>query len=174
LRRVVSLVAAAVVAGSVLVPSGAAQAVPRVAPNVIGGTVVLKNVSTLRCIDDSSGYGLRDFGCQAPGPNLAYQEFTANPDPSFTYDILKNVKTGRCIDDSTAYGLRDYPCQNVPGPDAPYQEFTVTMVNGYAVFRNAATQNCIDDSLGYGLRDFPCQNQTGPNGPYQQFILEVP
>jgi hypothetical protein len=33
---------------------------------------VLKNVNTGRCIDDSSGYGLRSNGCNG----LNYQQFT--------------------------------------------------------------------------------------------------
>jgi hypothetical protein len=35
------------------------------------GSVTLRNVNTGRCIDDSSGYGLRSFGCNG----LTYQDW---------------------------------------------------------------------------------------------------
>jgi hypothetical protein len=36
------------------------------------GSVTLRNVNTGRCIDDSSGYGLRSYGCNG----LTYQDWT--------------------------------------------------------------------------------------------------
>jgi hypothetical protein len=74
---------------------------------------VLKNVHTGRCIDDSSGYGLRSYGCNS----LNYQQWVEYAGPNGSY-IYKNKNTGRCIDDSSA-GLRSYGCNGLN-----YQQFT--------------------------------------------------
>jgi hypothetical protein len=76
----------------------------------------MQNAVTKRCIDDSSGYGLRANGCNG----LNYQDFTWwwQNDGSV---VMQNAVTKRCIDDSFGYGLRANGYNGLN-----YQDFVVT------------------------------------------------
>ncbi|MEU7852342.1 RICIN domain-containing protein [Nonomuraea sp. NPDC049141] len=65
---------------------------------------VIKSNATGRCLDDSSGYGLRIFPCN----NLIYQKFDVYNNPNGTH-FLVNRSTGRCVEDA-AKGIRANRC----------------------------------------------------------------
>ncbi|KDN87417.1 RICIN domain-containing protein [Kitasatospora cheerisanensis] len=112
-----------------------------------GGTVVLVNQNTGRCIDDSLGYGLRAFGCNG----LDYQQFTAHKWGDGTWE-LKNRNTQRCIDDSAGAGLRAFGCNALN-----YQSwFEHKWDDGTRELKNQNTGRCIEDSAGSGLRAQGC------------------
>lgn len=108
-----------------------------------------QNENTLRCMDDSTTYGLRAFSCNG----LSYQEFNVHVWNDGTRE-LQNINTGRCVDDSTTYGLRAYPCNS-----STYQSWWILhFSDGSIGFQNQNTGRCIDDSASYGLRAFGCNS----------------
>jgi opacity protein-like surface antigen len=113
----------------------------------------LFNSDTSLCMDDSTGYGLRGYGCNSSN----YQDFTLEPQTNGSY-VLQNVNTGLCVDDSTQYGLRGWTCNG-----QTFQEFWVVLDSEHPhwyTLQSVNTGLCVDDSAQYGLRGWTCNGQT--------------
>jgi hypothetical protein len=124
-----------------LTATGAANAAVRAAPrhtdslNNAPVVRVIKSNSTGRCLDDSSGFGLRFFPCNG----LQYQKFDVYNNPNGTRYLVNRV-TGRCVEDATdGSGLRARNCNG-----AGNQMWYVSNWGGGGWgFSNKGTSRCV-------------------------------
>lgn len=86
----------------------------------------IKNVNTGQCLDDSTAYGVRAFGCNKASYVNGYQkwqpfewESTASSDYLVQW---YNVATSSCLDYSFQYGLRGFGC-NTSSFNNGYQDW---------------------------------------------------
>jgi hypothetical protein len=110
-NKILITAASVAIAGTAVIAAGTGTA----SATTIGGEQP-SNVATGLCLDDSSTYGLRGFGCNSASYNDGYQKWMvlnySVDNSSIVEDVqLENAATGLCLDDSSA-GLRAYTCSN--------------------------------------------------------------
>jgi hypothetical protein len=149
------------VTSPVRVPVRAAGPRLKLGQAAFNGGFLFQNGNTGLCIDDSSQFGLRGFGCNAPSYNNGFQSWIIFQDSAGNWQ-LQNEHTGLCIDDSSQFGLRGFPC-NGPSYNNGFQKW-IPHGNFPYQLQNANTGLCIDDSSQFGLRGFPCNGPSFSNG----------
>ncbi|MEV0784711.1 RICIN domain-containing protein [Streptomyces sp. NPDC050423] len=118
-----------------------------------------------KCLDDSTGNGLRVHTCNTPSFNNGFQKFTAVMYDD-SYINFQNAATGECLDGSTAHGVRTHTCSSASYVNG-YQRWFVNDqmdVYGWVSYRNVATGKCLDYSPAHGLRLHDCSRAALENG----------
>ena len=137
----------------------------------VNGTVEFYNWNTANCIDDSSGFGLRMYGCNTSSYNSGYQKWWYGTYAGYYY--FENAKTLVCLDDSLDFGLRVYSCTGNTGNNHQlwYVNYSETIDGStFYQWKNVQTGLCLDSSAAYGLRGYTC-NLTSFNEGYQAWLM---
>lgn len=123
------------------------------------------------CMDDSSGSGLRMYGCSLASYDNGYQDWQViNVNSRFK---LKNRKTGLCLDGSIGAGVRAITCSDASYNNG-YQKwvgYIYDASNHVVDWQNSETGECLDYSAGNGLRLYTCSAASYNDG-YQMWGFE--